>query len=330
MRCRPRPRARRAPSRRTTRRPPRRPRRSRSGCARSQAKWRKPSPQSCAVSPPVAQVDARHRARPRRRTSRPRPARCRATRPSRSPGRRADRRRSFLLLAREQDARARVPVEIDLASQLERGSTSRCDLGFDRLVEARRRRSGRCSQTRGTRGHGRFRAAPPRHRRTGRRAGRPRGARRARRDPLQRSRLPERRSPCPPRRTRRVWPACGHATSTGSTFASPTKRAANGEDGRAVDLVGRAHLLDPALVEDDDAVGERQRLALVVGDVDERRAGLAVRRGAARPPSRAGSSGRARRAARRAAGRGGGSRARARARSRCICPPESSCARRCS
>ena len=46
--------------------------------------------------------------------------------------------------------------------------------------------------------------------------------------------------------------------------------------GRVVDLVGRADLLDPALVQDDDAVGEFERLLLVVGDEDGGVAGLVV------------------------------------------------------
>ena len=45
-----------------------------------------------------------------------------------------------------------------------------------------------------------------------------------------------------------------------------------------VELLGRAHLFDPALVEDGDAVAHRQRLVLVVGDVDEGDADLALDR----------------------------------------------------
>ena len=49
------------------------------------------------------------------------------------------------------------------------------------------------------------------------------------------------------------------------------------EAGRAVvDLQRRADLLHPALVEDGDAVTERHRLDLVVGDVDHRRAELGL------------------------------------------------------
>ena len=43
-----------------------------------------------------------------------------------------------------------------------------------------------------------------------------------------------------------------------------------------VDLVRRSHLVDVALVEDDDAVGQGERLALVVRDVHESGAGLPV------------------------------------------------------
>ena len=43
-----------------------------------------------------------------------------------------------------------------------------------------------------------------------------------------------------------------------------------------VDLLRRADLLDAAAAHDDDAVGQRHRLDLVVGDVDERRRELLV------------------------------------------------------
>ena len=49
-----------------------------------------------------------------------------------------------------------------------------------------------------------------------------------------------------------------------------------GRGRRVVDLVGRADLLDAALVEDDDPVGELERLVLVVGDEDGGVAGLVV------------------------------------------------------
>ena len=46
--------------------------------------------------------------------------------------------------------------------------------------------------------------------------------------------------------------------------------------GPLVDLLGRAELLDPAAVHDRDPVGHRERLLLVVGDVDEGDADLAL------------------------------------------------------
>ena len=49
-----------------------------------------------------------------------------------------------------------------------------------------------------------------------------------------------------------------------------------GRGRRIVDRIGRADLLDAALVEDDDAVGELDRLLLVVGDEDGGVAGLVV------------------------------------------------------
>ena len=76
-----------------------------------------------------------------------------------------------------------------------------------------------------------------------------------------------------------------------------------------VDLDRRADLLDPALAHDDDAIRQRERLLLVVGDVDRRDA----RAGAGSPGSpcaaRPGSWRRAPRAARRAAGPAARSRA---------------------
>ena len=45
-----------------------------------------------------------------------------------------------------------------------------------------------------------------------------------------------------------------------------------------VHLRGRADLLDPALVEDGEAIGHRERLLLIVRDVDERDADLALDR----------------------------------------------------
>ena len=82
----------------------------------------------------------------------------------------------------------------------------------------------------------------------------------------------------------------------------PTKPATNSVAGLLVDLGGRADLLDPALVEDRDPVAHRQRLVLVVRDVDERDpADLALDRASARSASPGGASGRARRAARRGA-----------------------------
>ena len=52
-----------------------------------------------------------------------------------------------------------------------------------------------------------------------------------------------------------------------------------GVGGVVVELHRGADLLDAAGVEDDDAVGERHRLDLVVGDVDHRRRELAVQAG---------------------------------------------------
>ena len=56
----------------------------------------------------------------------------------------------------------------------------------------------------------------------------------------------------------------------------PTKPATNSARRLLVDLGGRADLLDAALVEHRDAVAHRERLALVVGDEDERDADVAL------------------------------------------------------
>ena len=58
----------------------------------------------------------------------------------------------------------------------------------------------------------------------------------------------------------------------------PTKPATKALRRMLVDLGRRADLLDLALVEDGDAVAHAQRLALVVGDIDEGDADLALDR----------------------------------------------------
>ena len=49
----------------------------------------------------------------------------------------------------------------------------------------------------------------------------------------------------------------------------PDEPGDEGRVGLVVDLLRRAHLQDPARVHDRDAIAHRQRLVLVVGDVDE-------------------------------------------------------------
>ena len=56
----------------------------------------------------------------------------------------------------------------------------------------------------------------------------------------------------------------------------PMKPATNAFDGLLVDLLGRAELLDDAVVHDRDAVRHRERLLLVVRHVDERDPDLAL------------------------------------------------------
>ena len=59
-------------------------------------------------------------------------------------------------------------------------------------------------------------------------------------------------------------------------FEVPTKPATNSVAGRSYTSAGAAELLDPAVVEDGDLVAHRQRLFLVVRDVDERHPELAL------------------------------------------------------
>ena len=90
-----------------------------------------------------------------------------------------------------------------------------------------------------------------------------------------------------------------------------------------IDLVRLTDLLDTALVEDDDAVRERQRLTLVVGHVHERapvsrctrRSSTSISRRIFRSSADSGSSSRS------TFGRFTNARASA---TRCICPPDSS------
>ena len=56
------------------------------------------------------------------------------------------------------------------------------------------------------------------------------------------------------------------------------KPATNASAGLLVDVLGRAALLDDAVVHDRDPVGHRERLLLVVGDVEERDPDLALDR----------------------------------------------------
>ena len=58
------------------------------------------------------------------------------------------------------------------------------------------------------------------------------------------------------------------SSSPGRKFMVPTKAGREAAQRLAVDLERRADLLDIALVHHADAVGDRQRLLLVVGDVD--------------------------------------------------------------
>ena len=60
------------------------------------------------------------------------------------------------------------------------------------------------------------------------------------------------------------------------TLWPPMKRATNSVARRVEDVARRAGLLDPAVVHDHDQVGERHRLFLAVGDVDEGDAELAL------------------------------------------------------
>ena len=110
-----------------------------------------------------------------------------------------------------------------------------------------------------------------------------------------------------------------------SRFATPRKLGDEGGGGSLVDLARRAALLDPPVVHDRHPVAHRERLLLVVGDVHERDADLALERRRARAGAPCGAWRRGRRAARRAAAPGA-RRTRARASAtRCCWPPESWC-----
>jgi hypothetical protein len=65
-------------------------------------------------------------------------------------------------------------------------------------------------------------------------------------------------------------PRIVRATSPLRRFDVPTKPATNCVAGPLVDARRAADLLDPAPVEDREAVAHRERLLLVVGHVDER------------------------------------------------------------
>jgi hypothetical protein len=84
------------------------------------------------------------------------------------------------------------------------------------------------------------------------------------------------------------------------TLCPPMKRATNSVLRRVEDLARRAGLFDHRVVHHDDLVGQRQRLVLAVGDVDEGDAQLALQLQLGRASGCAGT-GRAPTAARRAA-----------------------------
>ena len=93
-------------------------------------------------------------------------------------------------------------------------------------------------------------------------------------------------APCP-RRCRRPR----RSTVASTTLSKPRKRATNASAGRCHTSSGRAGLGDPAVPHHHDPVGERERLALVVGDGEHRGAQpaeqlAAVRRRAARAAPR--------------------------------------------
>ena len=94
----------------------------------------------------------------------------------------------------------------------------------------------------------------------------------------------------------------------------PDERGHEGGRREVVDLGRRADLLDPALAHDHDPVGQRERLLLVVGDVDRGDPELALDRSGSPCAGRSGSWRRAPTAVRRAAGPGARWRARGRAR----------------
>ena len=65
-------------------------------------------------------------------------------------------------------------------------------------------------------------------------------------------------------------PSPSISTSIRFMVGEPMKPATKLDDRPVVELVGRADLLDPPALHDDDPVGQRHRLDLVVRDVDDR------------------------------------------------------------
>ena len=78
-----------------------------------------------------------------------------------------------------------------------------------------------------------------------------------------------------PSRTAAMSPATA-TTSQSNMLASPMKSATNVLGRRVVELAGRAVLGDPGVVHDDDAVGDGERLLLVVRDIDDGQAELGL------------------------------------------------------
>ena len=90
-----------------------------------------------------------------------------------------------------------------------------------------------------------------------------------------------RRRPCPsgpPGRRSTAGPSTASMTPAATRLSVPTNEATNAVAREVVDLGRRADLLDPAVAHDDDPVGQRERLLLVVGHVDRRDPELALDR----------------------------------------------------
>ena len=73
-----------------------------------------------------------------------------------------------------------------------------------------------------------------------------------------------------------TWTSCGRTSRSPTLVTGPTNDITNSLAGPVVDVLRRRGLLDAALVDHDDLLGDLQRLLLVVRDEDRRHVDLVV------------------------------------------------------